>query len=92
MWQCAQTDPTLYQALITLKSNMLSLMHAFHIPSIDEEALDLFLLTAYNLCTFHGTDSNSFEEEIYQHEQDCLAVGTEPVSYTHLTLPTKRIV
>ena len=35
------------------------------------------MLTAYNLCTFHSTDSNSFEEEIYQHEQDCLAVGTE---------------
>lgn len=77
MWQCAQTDPTLHQALITLKSDMLSLMQAFHIQSIDEEALDLFLLTAYNLCTFHSTDSNSFEEEIYQHEQDCLAVGTE---------------
>ena len=31
-------------------------------------------------------------EAIEAYEQDLLAYGAEPVSYTHLTLPTKRIV
>ena len=63
--------------------------HLYGVPKL-AEVLNVDKKDVTKLFNWIGVKNNS--EEIQEHIGDIVEYGSDTVSYTHLTLPTKRIV
>ena len=102
-----RVSPYFFNAGLFNTGKKLSFLAGCYAAAIDSSNLDFCTLfgpaykgiplvsaTAVALATNHGIDKAYCfnRKENKNHGEGGCIVGSEPVSYTHLTLPTKRIV
>ena len=53
---------------------------------------NMVFLNRYGSCKNTLSENSQFKEDVTNHLEGCSDIGKKPVSYTHLTLPTRLLV